>query len=1476
MRRYRRIVSYVVLAGIGAGALSESLADEKLDDLLKLGKYEKAIRYAREQIPAAERDVGVWLQVAEAHEKIGSPRKDILGCYEEARKANPSDPRVYLGLARMSYRVKDYKKALEHYQKSYLLSRTAEASEGIALSALKLGKKDMARDAAESAVALDSSVHDSRLILADQYFNEGKYKEAAEQLRFIVRKKPKDIANWRRLAVCCEKTDNAAKLAEADKHIVDLDKKDIQSRQRLARYRLTHNDTAAAYKLYKELALLTPKEPEPFKMLYRIAEARGEEKDAVLYLKNFLVLDSTDASLHAALGNLLYGRKEFDGALDAYRKARTLDPRLKGFYRGYADIVLDRKLHDEAVEVITSAIKLGEATPRIRIALGDIYRSRKEYDKAIEMYEKALEKEGGNVAVLRSLGDSRAAAGQTAEAAQTFEQIVVLQPKGSKDYKRLGELRMKLGRKKEGIEAYRKYLTAEPSDERVARTIGLFEHENKRYDSAIKYLAMVKSDDLRDVEFFVAQGESYRAAGDCGKASEALAAARAKGASNEVLKRILKPLAQCYRKLGRESEAAEAYEAYTALPGIEDADASYLKAFLREKIDKAAAVKIYEANTKRFPRDPRNFLRLGILYSADPSKRPNAADALEKVVELEDTVAAAWEKLGEVYGHLDNEDKELAAYRRLLTLEPQHLAANKRAGVLLLKKGKTASAIANLEVALTSAPKDVEVLTGLAQGYMKTDRPGQAVDLLTKAKKLRPGDPAIRTDLIEAAEKAGRDERVAAEKGELATLDKKIVAADKKDAEARKRLAQFYIDKGDHAAAYPVLAELHKLQPDNKAVVKKQYETAQKLGKDREAIEHLKVYLERDPDNAGAHGRLGTLLYKQKAYDDALEAFRKAVELDPKITGIYDEYGEIVVSKGLKDEAVKVLNAAIASGEADTETYVTLGKIYREKKKFDDAIAMFGKALERKPKDVGLLRTLAGAQAAGGKIADAIVTYEQVVMLDSGAKEDYRKLGDLRTREGKEADAIKVYKKYVKRVPSAAGTARKIGLHEYAAGNYKEALTYLKMVKDAELHSVQYLEALGMSYYHTGDYGNAAQSLALVRKKNASTTVLKKVLVPLGKSYEKSSKPLQAADAYDAYVGLKGVKDADAAYKRARLREKTDKAKAVELYERNTRGFPGDYRNFLRLGLIYAGKQENLSRAAQRLTSASRLIDTMAVVWEKLGEVQGKLGNKEGELAAYEKLLSTNQQHLAANKRVGALLLEKGETSRAITNLEMALTMKKDDVETMLLLARGYLDTKRPAQAIELLERARETKKTDPDLLAKLYELYKETGNKQKAEAAVKKLISLTGKNEYRLAYAEDLVEQKRLDEAQKVIKEIIVADHEHVDALMLMAMTQRMQNKLNEAVETYKSVTYVDDTFPSAYRERAEVYLKLKQLDRAGKYFQKAVELDPKRAGAYLGLARVAEAGGKKAEYEKYLQKAKQLNPNHPDIKAELAREKK
>ena len=58
---------------------------------------------------------------------------------------------------------------------------------------------------------------------------------------------------------------------------------------------------------------------------------------------------------------------------------------------------------------------------------------------------------------------------------------------------------------------------------------------------------------------------------------------RAKNTPEQILKKILRPLGECYEKNGDDAKAAEAYEAYTALPGVADADASYLKAFLREK-----------------------------------------------------------------------------------------------------------------------------------------------------------------------------------------------------------------------------------------------------------------------------------------------------------------------------------------------------------------------------------------------------------------------------------------------------------------------------------------------------------------------------------------------------------------------------------------------------------------------------------------------------------------------------------------------------------------------------------------------------------------------------------------------------------------------------------------------------------------------------------------------------------------------------
>jgi tetratricopeptide (TPR) repeat protein len=479
-------------------------------------------------------------------------------------------------------------------------------------------------------------------------------------------------------------------------------------------------------------------------------------------------------------------------------------------------------------------------------------------------------------------------------------------------------------------------------------------------------------------------------------------------------------------------------------------------------------------------------------------------------------------------------------------------------------------------------------------------------------------------------------------------------------------------------------------------------------------------------------------------------------------------------------------------------------------------------------------------------------------------------LGDLQARLKKPDEAMKAYRQYLAKVPSDQTVAKAVGLHEHGAKKYKDALKYLAMVKDGQLKDAGYLLALGESYYHTGDFKAAAGVFATLDQKKPSTTVKKEYLKLLGECYEKTNEELKAADAYAAYTSIPNVLDADAAYKKAFFREKTDEATAVKYYSGNTTAYPKDYRNFVRLGLIYA-KKKDYTKAATTLSRASTLVDTIAVVWQSLGEVYGKAKNEDKELAAYQKLLTLQPQDLTANRRVGMILYKKNELSQAIANLEMTLTSAPNDVEVMLTLSDAYLKTKRTKEAADLLAKARVIKKDDPKLGEQLYKLYKETGQDKKAETEIQGLIALTKDNKYRVMYVDDLMAAKRYDDANKIVNDIKAVDPENFEGLMFLAQIQRQMKKYDEAIETYKAVQYIKGFYAPALAERGDVYMLKGEPDRAKEYYEKALEADAKYAPAELGLALVAKAKKDNATYLKHLNKAKALDPKDKAVLEEL-----
>ena len=375
------------------------------------GNGPKAILSLEKALQQNPKNIEATARLADLYEKNGMGEK-AKQTYEKMMSLNPNDPHVYLVLGQYNLKAKKTSEALKHFEKSYLLDHGAQAAEGIAIAASTLNQWDKARDAAESAVRIDQNLMESRTILYKAYLKDKNFAGARDQLEYLVGKKPFDLEYWKQLAVCYEQLNDQMKLANADKKIVEMDRTNVDSRLRLARYALSQNMPKQAFDMYKELSVLTPQNADVFKNLYDLCLKSGDKAGAAGYLKKYLGLNPSDATAQRNLGDMLYELRDQDGALAAYRAALKLDPTIKGFYKRYAELVIAKGQQDEVIRVLSGAIKSGEADVGAYTTLGMIYQKKEQYAKALEMYQKALTMDAQNVDVLSAVAECQAKTGR--------------------------------------------------------------------------------------------------------------------------------------------------------------------------------------------------------------------------------------------------------------------------------------------------------------------------------------------------------------------------------------------------------------------------------------------------------------------------------------------------------------------------------------------------------------------------------------------------------------------------------------------------------------------------------------------------------------------------------------------------------------------------------------------------------------------------------------------------------------------------------------------------------------------------------------------------------------------------------------------------------------------------------------------------------------------------------------------------------
>ena len=509
------------------------------------------------------------------------------------------------------------------------------------------------------------------------------------------------------------------------------------------------------------------------------------------------------------------------------------------------------------------------------------------------------------------------------------------------------------------------------------------------------------------------------------------------------------------------------------------------------------------------------------------------ADALAHFVE-----GMSFEENGEM-------DKALAAYRKVLDVDPGQANLASRVAALLTRQDDFPEAIDVLKDAIKANPSAPGPLLQLAFIYTKyLRRTDQAIDYVNRAIALDPHNIDAYERLCEIALGAG-DEKKALQSLDRATeiksddpafwarlgkLYASIVfkadrppkpeevarvndifkkAADRAgdDAAALKDVADYYASTQQIKEAIPLYLRLLELEPDD-INAREKLATGFVLTNQREkAVEMLEAIIKEHPEKYQPYDLLAGLLddaaralEREKKSDQAKAMFAKAAAnyeqsliINPGRASPYLHLAELLLGPLKQNErAVKVLSEARQHFPQTPEIVYYLGIAQREAKHFQEAVATFEEALHE-------------AEAEGTEIANARFYF------DYGAAAEQAGLHD------KAAD---LFRKSIAVDPANAADAYNYLAYMWAERDthLDEAEQMIKLALQADPNNGAYIDTLGWLEFRQGKFDQALSDLLRAAQKLTREDPV--VLEHVGDACAKLNKPAQALDAWQKALNL--------------------------------------------------------------------------------------------------------------------------------------------------------------------------------------------------------------------------------------------------------------------------------------------------------------------------------------------------------------------
>ncbi|HWY40728.1 MAG TPA: tetratricopeptide repeat protein [Chthoniobacterales bacterium] len=509
------------------------------------------------------------------------------------------------------------------------------------------------------------------------------------------------------------------------------------------------------------------------------------------------------------------------------------------------------------------------------------------------------------------------------------------------------------------------------------------------------------------------------------------------------------------------------------------------------------------------------------------------ADALAHFVE-----GMAFEENGEM-------EKALAAYRKVLDVDPGQTDLAGRVASLLARQDDFPGAIDVLKDAVKASPNAPEPLLQLAFIYAKyLGRTEQAIDYVNQAIAIDPHNINAYERLCEVALAAGDEKKAVQALDGAAAL--KI-----DDATFWTRLGKLYasiVFKTDRTPKPEEIARVNAIfkkaaehAGDDSSVLKDladYYASTQQI---KEAIPLYLRLLELEPEDTSSREKLATGFLVTNQREKAIEMLQEIIKQHPEkyqpydlLAGLLDDMARTFERDKKKDEAKAAFAKAAANYEQSlvvnpdrASPYLHLAELLLGPLKENErAVKVLTEARQHFPQTPEISYYLAIAQREAKHSQDSVTTFEEALHeaeLDGAEITNarfYFDYGAAAEQAGLYDKAADLFQKSITLDPASAADAYNYLAYMWTEHNMRldEAEQMIKLALQADPNNGAYIDTLGWLEYRQGKFDQALVDLLRAAQKLTRDDPV--VFEHIGDTFAKMNKIAQAVDAWQKALNL--------------------------------------------------------------------------------------------------------------------------------------------------------------------------------------------------------------------------------------------------------------------------------------------------------------------------------------------------------------------